>query len=168
MNSKMRFCPQCGSDLIAVQIDGRERLECSNEACDYVFWNNPTPVVAAVVEVDGKIVLTQSKGWSEKWYGIVAGFLEEGETPEEGILREISEELDLKGKITAFIGHYKFPERNQLIIAYHVTAEGEIHMGGELQRIKLISPEEVHPWKKGTGPALQDWLAGRIQEKSSL
>ncbi len=166
----MKVCPQCGSILAAVMLDGYRRLKCSNPDCDFVYWNNPTPVVAAVVEIDGKVVFTQSRGWPKDKFGIVAGFLEAGETPEEGVLREVAEELGLHGEIAGFIGHYSFAERNQLIIAFHVVASGRIKMGNELQQLRLVSPEEIRPWEKGTGPALRDWLAtnaGRQERNDS-
>jgi NADH pyrophosphatase NudC (nudix superfamily) len=42
----------------------------------------------------------------ETWFGIVAGFLEKGETPEQAVLREVEEELGLKGEIVEYIGYY--------------------------------------------------------------
>jgi NADH pyrophosphatase NudC (nudix superfamily) len=152
-----KFCPQCASPLITAEVDGRPRLKCP--ACDFVYWNNPIPVVAAIVEHEGKIILTRSKGWPESWLGIVAGFLEKGETPESGVLREVKEELGLDGEIVSFIGHYPFKLRNQIIFAYHIQAEGEITLGEELESIKELPPEEVRPWDVGTGPALKDWLS---------
>jgi NADH pyrophosphatase NudC (nudix superfamily) len=126
-----------------------------------VYWDNPTPVVAAIVELDGKVVLTRSKGWPEKWHGLVAGFLEKGETPEDCVLREVKEELGLDGQIVDFVGYYSFTQRNQLILAFHVQAKGEIILGEELESVKLVRPDEVRPWKLGTGPALKDWLTAR-------
>ena len=117
--------------------------------------------MAAIVEHEGKVILTRNKGWPEKWFGIVAGFLEKDETPEEGVLREVKEELGLDGEIVSFIGHYAFEMRNQVISAYHVRAEGEIVIGDELESIKTLPPEEIRPWSLGTGPALKDWLAAR-------
>lgn len=46
----VKFCSQCGNDLIEAEIDGRIRLTCTSDECNYVFWDPPTPVVAAVVE----------------------------------------------------------------------------------------------------------------------
>jgi NADH pyrophosphatase NudC (nudix superfamily) len=119
--------------------------------------------VAAIVEHEGKVILTRSKGWPENWLGIVAGFLEKGETPEAGVLREVKEELGLDGVIVGFIGHYPFKLRNQIIFAYHVSAEGEIQLGEELESVRALPPEEVRPWEVGTGPALKDWLASRAK-----
>ena len=74
----MKYCPLCRSVLVNKKIDGEERCACSSESCAYVFYNNPTPVVAAIVELNGRIVLCHKKGMPETWFGIVAGFLEKG------------------------------------------------------------------------------------------
>ena len=157
----MKFCPQCGGDLKPAEIDGWTRLGCSSETCDYVFWDNPTPVVAALVERDGIVVLVRNKEWPQKIYGLVTGFLEKNETPECGILREVKEELGLDGRIDDFVGCYSFFEMNQLILAYHVQVQGEIVLGAELAEFKLVPPEKLRPWEFGTGYAVKDWLEKR-------
>jgi NAD+ diphosphatase len=163
----MNFCPQCGQELILAEVDDRTRLRCTSPTCDFVHWDNPTPVVAAIVEHDDCVVLTRNKGWPEKWFGIVTGFLEKGETPESAVLREVKEELNLEGEIVSFVGNYSFFERNQLILVFHVQAQGEILLGEELEEIKLIPPEKVRPWSRGTGPALRDWLESRKSSTQS-
>ena len=162
----MKFCPQCGSDLRPAQIDGRTRLGCSSDTCDYVFWDNPTPVVAALVEREGIVVLVRNKEWPQKIFGLVSGFLEKNETPESGILREVKEELGLDGQIDDFIGCYAFFEMNQLILAYHVRVQGEIVLGEELAEFKMLPPEKLRPWEFGTGPAVKDWLIKRKYRKT--
>jgi len=157
----MTFCPKCATHLVTRSIAGRDRLACPSPSCDYVHWDNPIPVVAAIVEIDGKVALTRAKDWPEKWRGLVAGFLEKGETPEVGVLREVREELGLDGQIVAFLGMYSFLEMNQLILAFHVQAEGTVTPGDELESVRLVSPEEIRPWPLGTGPALKDWLRSR-------
>lgn len=157
----MNFCPQCGQELVLAEVDERTRLRCTSPTCDFVHWDNPAPVVAAIVEHDDCVVLTRNKGWPEKWFGIVTGFLEKGEPPESAILREVKEELNLEGEIVSFVGNYSFFERNQLILVFHVQAEGKIQLGEELEEIKLIPAEKVRPWSMGTGPALRDWLESR-------
>jgi ADP-ribose pyrophosphatase YjhB (NUDIX family) len=97
-------------------------------------------------------------------FGLIAGFLEMGETPDEGILREVKEELGLHGKIHEFIGNYAFFEMNQLLLVYHVVTSGENRLGSELKAFKRIRPENLRPWQFGTGLAVRDWLEAREEE----
>jgi NADH pyrophosphatase NudC (nudix superfamily) len=157
----MKFCPTCRSELTAFEEDGRTRLACSSDDCDFIFYDNPVPVVAALIEHGETVLLVRNKGWPEKWYGLVTGFLERGESPEHGVLREVKEELGLKGEVLSFIGAYGFPEMNQLILAYHVRAHGDIVLGEELASVKAVPPDKLRPWPLGTGHAVRDWLAAR-------
>ncbi len=157
----MKFCPTCASPLQPRQMEGRERLVCPNESCGYVFYDNPVPVVAALLEHGQTVLLVRNKGWPEKWYGLVSGFLEKGESPEEGVLREVKEEVGLKGEIVSFIGAYPFVEMNQVILAYHVRGHGEIVIGSEIAGVKAVPPDKLRPWPLGTGHAVRDWLAAR-------
>ncbi len=123
-----------------------------------MHYDNPLPVVAAIVEHEGAIILGRNVGWPETWYGLITGFLEKRESPEEGILREVNEELGLDAEICDLVGVYDFQRRNQLIVAYHVQAAGDIELGDELADIKRVPPEKLVPWGFGTGLAVRDWL----------
>lgn len=153
-----RYCPRCGGDLRAATVDGYERRRCVGEACDFTYWNNPTPVVAAVVEHEGHIVLARNAAWPVKFFGLITGFLEARETPEVGVMREVGEELGLEASAAHFIGHYPFERMNQLIIAFHVPAAGEIRLNEELVDYRRLRPEQIKAWPAGTGLALRDWL----------
>ena len=159
MNPLPTYCPQCTSSLEKRRVDERERLACPS--CDFVHYDNPAPVVAALVEHDGEVILARNKGWPESWYGLVTGFLERNETPEDAVLRELKEELNLDGQIVETIGIYSFFEMNQVIIAYHIRAEGQIILGDELADYKRVPPHKLRPWPMGTGHAVRDWLAKR-------
>jgi NADH pyrophosphatase NudC (nudix superfamily) len=161
LDETMKFCPKCGGDLAPAEIDGQTHLTCSSNSCDYVFWDNPIPVVAALVEQEGAVILVRNKAWPPKMFGLVTGFLEKGETPESGVLREVKEELGLDGRIVDLIGIYSFFEMNQLILAFHVQVEGQIVLGEELAELKMLPPQKLRPWAFGTGHAIKDWLEKR-------
>jgi len=157
--TEARHCLRCGT-VLALHHDGeRTRERCP--ACGWVFYDNPLPVVAAIVEHEGDIVLVRQKGWPEKWYGLVTGFLERGEEPEAGILREVHEELGLDAEIVGLVGAYGFSQRNEIIVAFHVRATGPIALGAELEAVKRVKVEALRPWPFGTGHAVRDWLARR-------
>ena len=154
-----RFCPACGNELAEGTHGERVRMGCS--ACGWVHWDNPTPVVAAIVELDGRVLLARNAAWSAKMFALVTGFLERGESPSAAIEREVLEETALVARRTELVGVYDFPRRNQVIIAYHVVAEGEVRLSEELVDYKLVEPADLRPWPQGTGPAVADWMRAR-------
>ncbi len=161
MKMAFRFCPQCATPLEMRSEGERARLACPDKQCGYVLWENPTPVVAAVVEHEGKIILAQNRAWPQKFFALITGFLEKNERPDEAVLREVHEELGLRAHTPTLIGHYTFERMNQLIIAYHVLAEGEIKLGEELVDFRAIEPAKLRPWPAATGLALRDWMVSR-------
>jgi NAD+ diphosphatase len=157
----MKYCPKCAKELIQRQIEGRVRLACPDSQCGYVFWDNPLPVVAAIIEHEGSVILVRQPHWHAKFFGLVTGFLEKGETPEEGVVREVKEELGLEARVESLVGVYEHKIQNQVLITYHVTASGTITLGAELEEFKAVSPEKLRPWPMGTGMAVRDWLDRR-------
>jgi ADP-ribose pyrophosphatase YjhB (NUDIX family) len=149
----------CATPLATGVHGERERQACP--ACGWVHWNNPTPIVAAVIELDGKLLLARGRGWPPKVFALVTGFLERDESPSEAVNREVKEETDLDSEAATLIGVYDFAKNNQVIIAYHVLARGAVRLSEELEDYRLIEPEKVRPWPLGTGLALADWLRAR-------
>jgi len=158
LSSAFKFCPRCAQPLAAGEYGGATRLGC---ACGFVHWDNPVPVVAAIVEHDGGVILARNRDWPEKMFGLITGFLEKGETPEAAVVREVKEELSLDALSSELVGLYPFERRNELIIAYHVPAAGELRLNEELIDYRRIAPGKLRPWEFGTGLALRDWLQRR-------
>ena len=169
MEHAFRYCPNCATELqlLALEEDGgpKTRLRCP--ACAFTHWNNPTPVLAAVIELtdrDGQLLLARNAAWPGKTFALITGFMEAGETPEEGVRREVKEETSLEVSALSLIGVYDFQRMNQLIIAYHAQAAGEIVLSPELVEYRLFTPAAVRCWPAGTGHALADWLRSRGHE----
>jgi len=158
MPHTMKYCPLCKSDLTEKTIDQQKRLSCSSPDCEYVFWDNPTPVLAALVEHENKIIMARNKAWPAGIFSVITGFMEKGETPEKGVIREVAEELGLFGTSAELIGVYAFDQMNQVIIAYHVIAEGDISLGEEIAEIKTVEKSRLKGWSFGTGLAVADWV----------
>jgi NADH pyrophosphatase NudC (nudix superfamily) len=166
MSTEFRFCPACAAPL-ALQSqmeDGGEKSRLRCTACDYTHWNNPTPVLAAVVEYQGKILLARNAAWSGEKFALITGFMEAGETPEGGIAREIAEETNLQTSALKLLGVYDFQRMNQVIIAYHAVCHGEVRLSPELVDYRLYAFEDVLCWPAGTGYALADFLTSRGHE----
>lgn len=154
-----QFCPMCAAPLVDRVAPDRTRLACPTG--HWTHWGNPLPVLAAVVEIDGKILLARNAAWPERRFALITGFMERGETPEQGIARELREETTLAAETISLIGVYEFMRKNELIIAYHVKASGQISLSEELAEFRLITPEKLRPWRAGTGYAVADWMRAR-------
>lgn len=153
------FCPLCASPLAGRVIEQRERQACTG--CSWIHWDNPTPVVAAIIEYQGRVLLARNRDWPEKMFALVTGFLERDESPAEAVLREVREETALEADAASLIGVYDFARMNQVIIAYHVPARGAVRLSEELADYRLIEPAKLRPWPQGTGQALADWMRAR-------
>ena len=141
--AEYRFCPMCAGPLawLSQMEDGGETMRLRCTACDFTHWNNPTPVLAGIVQLGDQILLARNAAWPGRRFALITGFMEAGETPEEGITREIAEETNLK-----------------VIIAYHAVAEGEVRLSPELAEYKMFDFQDLICWPAGTGYALGDWL----------
>ncbi|MBH1987401.1 MAG: NUDIX domain-containing protein [Burkholderiales bacterium] len=166
------YCPLCATRL-STRADPMSpdilRQACPDAACGFVHWDNPTPVVAAVVEHEGALILARNKAWAAPFYALITGFLEKTDpSPQEAIVREVKEELDLDAVGVSFIGHYRFERQNQLIVAFHVRATGVITLGEELSEYKRVAPEKARYWPVATGLALRDWLVSQGHDPQPL
>lgn len=166
MQHDWRYCPNCAAPLaqIAQMEDGGEKSRLRCAACAWTHWNNPTPVLAAVVQYQDRILLARNAAWTGRRFALITGFMEAGETPQQGIAREIKEETNLDVREVNLIGVYEFFRMNQVIIAYHALAEGEVCLSPELAEYKLFAYDDVMCWPAGTGYALADWLRSRGHE----
>lgn len=164
----MRFCPLCKEELLTREVDGKERLACPRKTCGWIFWNNPIPVVAAIVETERGVVLCHNRAWPEDVFSIISGFVDAFETPEEALAREVKEELGLVAKEVSLFGVYPSHTPNQIVLVYYVRAEGEVRLNHELDAFRLYSREELKGWPFGqdklkgwpfgAGWAIKDWL----------
>jgi NADH pyrophosphatase NudC (nudix superfamily) len=163
VNAEVRFCPCCASALAPLSQleDGGEKVRLRCAACGWTHWNNPTPVLAAVVECadrGGRVLLARNAAWTHRMFALITGFMEAGESPEQGIAREVAEETALAVEHVSLIGVHDFQRMNQVIITYHVIARGEVRLSPELAEYKLFEPADILCWRAGTGLALAQWL----------
>lgn len=103
-----RHCPVCGALLAAKEWEGLPRQVCSRGECGYVFYRNSKPTAGAlVVREDGALLLAK-RGIApfEGYWDIPGGFLEEGEHPEAGAVREVCEETGIEVAIDRLLGLY--------------------------------------------------------------
>jgi len=165
----IRWCPACATELqpIVAAEDGGDKTRLRCPACGWTHWNNPTPVLAAIVQCsdrDDQLLLARNAAWSGRMFALITGFMEAGESPEDGIAREVMEETGLQADQISLVGVHEFMRMNQVIITYHVRARGEIRLSPELAEYRLFAPADVRCWRAGTGLALAQWLRAQGHE----
>ena len=86
------FCPLCGSKNI--NFDGMKQYKCN--ACSFIYFQNVATAAAAILEHDNKILFVRrirepGKGKLD----LPGGFIDPKESAEEGLNRELKEELGI-------------------------------------------------------------------------
>jgi ADP-ribose pyrophosphatase YjhB (NUDIX family) len=129
-----RFCPKCGGPLQKRFTEGRDRLVC--QKCAFIFYQNPIPAVAVILQQNSKILLVKRKfepragDWS-----LPAGFIEWGEGPEQTAVREAKEETNLDIAVRSLYGVYPgqdYPGYEILLVVYRgEVLEGELQPGDD-------------------------------------
>ena len=97
--------------------DNRERVSCLD--CGHVFYENPKIVVGAVVAHEGRVLLCRRAIEPRSgFWTLPAGYLETGETPEEGAAREVFEEAGARIAIDGILAIYSISRIAQVQMLY--------------------------------------------------
>ncbi|WP_379546119.1 NAD(+) diphosphatase [Qipengyuania sp. DSG2-2] len=153
-HARHRFCAQCGKPTTIAK--GGWQRDCAADAggCGTQHFPRTDPVTIMLVERDGELMLGRGKGWPEKAYSALAGFVEPGESIEEGVAREVLEESGIVVKDVSYIASQPWPFPSQLMIGCHALAEpGEITVDtSELEDVQFFTRAQVQAaMDKGEG-----------------
>lgn len=89
-----RYCPKCGSEFF--EINNFKSKHCSS--CGFTYYQNPSSSTAAfILNAKGELlVVRRAKEPAKDTLDLPGGFVDNGETGEQGIVREIKEETGLE------------------------------------------------------------------------
>lgn len=146
----MNYCSKCGSDKLSFRIpegDHRERFIC--ESCQTIHYSNPLMVVGCLVVHEGKILLAKRGIEPRKgFWNLPCGFMENGETTEDGAIREVTEETGITPIIQNLHTVYSVVPANQVYLIYKATTDSTAYtLTPESTEIAFFSPDEI-PWNE--------------------
>jgi len=126
----LEYCSNCGEKNIFGSMEGQNRFYC--KFCKKIHYENPKPTATLICINENKLLLVKrgvepAKG---KW-GLPGGFIELGETPNEGAIRELKEETNLHGKPIRLLGH----------CSHHNTIFGDVLLLGI--EMKIVNWNEM-------------------------
>jgi ADP-ribose pyrophosphatase YjhB (NUDIX family) len=162
MGEEPAYCPACGEALEQRLLDGDHmpRLVCPG---GHVTWRNPRLVVGTLPIRGGRVYLARRSidPASGRWT-YPGGFLEVGESAQEGARRETEEETRLRVEVGRLIGAYSRPHVGVVTLIYEATVVGgEALPGAETSEVRDFGPDDI-PWEElaftTAESALRDWV----------
>lgn len=142
---------------------GEDRLRRVCATCGFVDYVNPRIVAGAVAHRDGRILLCKRAIEPRKGYWTLpAGFLETGESLEDGVKREAQEEACADLELEALLAVYSIPRISQIQIFYRARLLNDPAPGPESEAVRLVEWDEV-PWKELAFPSVK-WALEHYRE----
>jgi ADP-ribose pyrophosphatase YjhB (NUDIX family) len=161
-----RFCSFCGEQTVTAVPAGDNRPRRVCPACHRIHYENPLVVVGCVPEYQGKILICRRAIEPRRGYWTVpAGFMENGETLEDGAARECLEEALAQVDIGTPLALMNVPDSHQVHIFFRATMSSPACGAGEESlEAKLVDAADI-PWDELAFPtiryALRHYLADR-------
>jgi ADP-ribose pyrophosphatase YjhB (NUDIX family) len=126
--------------------DNRERLICAD--CGHIAYDNPKVVVGSVVVSDGTVLMCRRAIEPRRGYWTLpAGYLEHGETLEEGAAREAWEEAQADIALDGILGVFSISRIGQVLVIFRARfvspAAPRFAPGPESQEVALFSWQQI-------------------------
>jgi NAD+ diphosphatase len=155
-----RYCGRCGTPTMPVP--GERVRRCPN--CDLHAYPRVSPAIIVLItrgEYDEQALLAWGTRRQQQFYSTLAGFVEAGETLEEGLVREIKEEVGIDVRDVRYFGSQAWPFPHQLMIGYRARyAGGELVLQeSEIRDARWFTPAEIETVTAVRGPFS---IAGRL------
>ena len=159
------FCVKCGSHTKKINIpdDIIKRDVCT--VCAHVHYKNPKIIVGSLPIKNDKVLLCKrdiepSRG---RWT-LPSGYMELGESLEEGSKRESLEEANLKYEIVKLYGTYSIPRIGQVLFIYlGKIMNDDYHAAAETSEVRLFQINEI-PWEEIAFPSVDFFLKKYVED----
>jgi ADP-ribose pyrophosphatase YjhB (NUDIX family) len=146
--------------------DNRERMVCAD--CGHVAYENPKVVVGAIVVASGERVLMCRRAIEPRkgFWTLPAGYMELGETPEEGAAREALEEAEAVIAIDGILGVFSIARIGQVQVIFRARFADPgppvFAPGAESLEVRLFPVAEI-PWDEIAFPSVH-WALNAWRE----
>ena len=125
-----RFCPVCASPTQAMASERAKRCP----ECGYLQYPRVSPAIIVLVYRAGQVLLTRQASWPPNRYSLIAGFVEQGESLEECVRREVAEEVGVAITELRYLGSQPWPYPHQIMLGFRARYDA-----GEL----IVDPHEL-------------------------
>jgi NAD+ diphosphatase len=157
-----QFCGRCGTPT--EPVPGERARRCP--VCELHAYPRLSPAVITLIERGDTILLARGHAFQPGRFGIIAGFVEPGETLEEAVRREVREEVGFELDRVEYFGSQPWPFPHGIMIGFRANhLDGEITIDdGELAEAGWYGIDELPniPGKLSIARQLiDDWATRR-------
>jgi NAD+ diphosphatase len=135
------FCGTCGASTERHPDTTRRAMRCTR--CGHEVYPRVSPCAIVLVHDGNRALLTRQPHWPAGRYGLVAGFVEAGESLEACARREVLEETGVEVDEVTYAGSQPWPFPHQLMVGFTARyVRGEARpCDGELEDVRWF---DVH------------------------
>jgi NAD+ diphosphatase len=154
-----KYCGQCGGPM-HFHTDISKRCE----HCGKELWPSLAPaVIVRITRGTDEILMARGRNFRGDFYGLIAGFVETGETLEEAVEREVMEETGLRVKNIRYFASQPWPFPSGLMVGFTADYDGgDIHVQlEELQNVAWFRRDHLPKLPEPLSIArhlIDDWL----------
>jgi ADP-ribose pyrophosphatase YjhB (NUDIX family) len=143
----MNFCSACGSPVSLRNPEGDHLARYVCDICGVVHYQNPKLIVGCVPEHQGRILLCRRAIEPRLgFWTIPAGFMENGETTQEGARRESFEEAQARVEIGSLLAVVHVLHADQVHVMFRANLpEPQFGPAPESLEVVLFAEDEI-PW----------------------
>jgi ADP-ribose pyrophosphatase YjhB (NUDIX family) len=140
------FCIHCGASVETTQSGDQKRQSCPS--CGWNYYPKSNQASAVAILQDGGVLMVRRKDepFKDHWT-LPSGFLEYGEGPEHGAVRELREELNVHVELTGLVDvlmERGDPRGPCLLVVYTGRiAEGEPQAGDDASEVRSFPLHEL-------------------------
>ena len=137
-----RYCGICGAPMEWASAISKRCTRCGEE-----LWPKLSTAIIVLVRRGEEALLVKAKNFRRDYYGLVAGFVETGETLEECVAREVMEETGLRVTNIRYFASQPWPYPMGLMIGFQADyVEGDIALrDGELRDAAFFTRDTIPP-----------------------
>ena len=161
----MNYCSDCGSRITLKKITGDRTLRSVCQGCERIHYENPKIIVGSLPVLNNSVLLCKRAIHpSIGMWTIPSGFMELGESLEDGARREALEEANLTFEIIKLYGTYSIPEIGQVLFVYLVDILNKDYAPrDETSEVKLFKIDQI-PWPQIAFPSVDYFLRNYVQD----
>lgn len=145
----MNFCPSCGQSVALRVPEGDNRPRHCCDGCGAIHYQNPRMVVGTVPVWEDRILLCRRAIEPRLGYWTLpAGFMENGETTDQGAARETLEEAGARIELQPLFSMLDVPQVEQVHLFYRARLlDTDFDPGIESLEVALFREEDI-PWEE--------------------